>query len=34
MSVVPFALEGFEMQPFTTSYGLTRHVTGRVPARR
>ena len=26
MSVLPFALEGFEMQPFTTSYGLTRDV--------
>jgi dienelactone hydrolase len=26
MSVVPFALEGFEMQSFTTSYGLSRDV--------
>jgi dienelactone hydrolase len=26
MSVVPFALEGFEMTPFTSSNGRTRHV--------
>jgi dienelactone hydrolase len=34
MSVVPFALEGFEMNPFTTSTGRTRDVyrTGHGPA--
>jgi dienelactone hydrolase len=26
MSIVPFALEGFEMNPFTSSSGRTRHV--------
>ena len=34
MSVVPFALDGFEMKPFTSSGGRTRHVyrTGSGPA--
>jgi dienelactone hydrolase len=34
MSVVPFALEGFEMKPFTSSNGRRRNVyrTGTGPA--
>ncbi len=34
MSVVPFALEGFEMKPFTISSGRSRDVyrTGTGPA--